>query len=109
AHPLRHVRAETRHVTRHVEIAPYVHIADRIPGAAEKLHTRRRHHHIERAWAAWPRPPTHEALGPTEHRRPLRRVIVRLVIELLDEPLLIFRREQGKNRRRLIVVADDPL
>ena len=109
AHPTRHVRAETRHGARQVEVATHVDVADRVAGSAEKLHARRCHRHVQRARAAGAGPPAHEALGTTQHGRPLRRAIVRLVKELLDEPLLIFRREQRENRRDLIVVADDPL
>ena len=38
-----------------------------------------------------------------------RRLGARGVHALLDEPLLIFRRQQRENRRDLIVEADDPL
>src|SRR4029453_11162522 len=79
AHPARHVCAETRYGTGEIEAATHMDIADRVAGAAEKLHARRRDRHVERARSARAGPPAHEALGTTQHRRPLRGAIVRLV------------------------------
>jgi membrane peptidoglycan carboxypeptidase len=72
----------------------------RLRGVAHVDHQIRRDDEVDSAAAVLGEPP-HEALGPAVGPGPLRRVAARVVVHLLHEALLVFRRQQRQVRGNL--------
>ena len=99
--PARHVGAEPRRLTRHVELAADQDVRDEVArDAGHDLDLLRRHRDVVVADRGLV-PAAHEALGPAVLRLPVRDVRVAAVIGLLHEVLLILRRQQRQHRRDL--------
>jgi hypothetical protein len=93
--PLRDIWPEVRRaVAVFLELSADVDLRDqRLRRVAHVENEIGRHDEVDPA-AAVLREPAHEALGPAVRARPLRRVAAGVVVHLLHEALLIFRREQ---------------
>ena len=94
--PLRYVGTEPRYDALLVEFAADMNLRDQGLGRVANVENEFRRHHETDARAAILREPAHEPFRPAVRTRPLRRVAPRVVIHLLDEALLVLRREQGQ-------------
>ena len=73
-----------------------------------ELHLVRRHEHLDLVHRELG-PPAHEAFGIAERGHPLRGVRYGLVVAHLNQPLLIFGRQQGYEGRGLQIATVGPL
>src|SRR5688572_7498970 len=91
--PLWHVGPEPRYDTFHVEVAADVDLRGERLGCVANVQNEFRCQHEIDTGAAILRKPAHKPFRPAVRTRPLRCIAPRVVIHLLDEPLLVLGRE----------------